>query len=411
MPTTPRKARLLLKEGKAKVKVREPFTIQLLYPTGENKQLIVLGVDAGSKIVGLSASTEKEELFSAEVELRNNIVDLLSTRRQNRRARRSRKTRYRQARFNNRKKPEGWVAPSIQNKIDTHLTIVAKVNRILPISKTIVEVAAFDIQKIKNPNISGTGYQQGEQLDFWNIREYVLFRDGHKCQGRKGCKNKILNVHHIESRKTGGNAPDNLITLCEKCHDDYHKDTLKLSLKRGNSFRDVAFMGIMRWAFYNRLKQLYQNVNLTYGYLTKNTRISNGLPKEHRIDAYCIAGNIRAVLADIYYYYKKVRNQNRRLHKNTILAGGYRKANKAAKYVFGFQLFDKVKTNGEEGFIFARRTSGSFNIRKLDGTKISAGISYKKLVLLQRAKTMLIERRSAISSPCLKAGVSMAGFQ
>jgi hypothetical protein len=300
MPCSPRKTRLLLKEQKAKVIKKEPFTIQLIYGSYGYKQDITLGVDAGSKTIGLSATTETQELYSAEVILRNDIVGLLSIRRQNRRTRRNRKTRYRQARFLNRTrtKKDGWLAPSIQNKIQTHISIIEKIHKILPISNINVEVASFDIQKIKNPEISGEQYQQGDQLDFWNVREYVLFRDGHRCQGKKGCKNNILNVHHIESRQVGGNAPNNLITLCEECHKAYHNGTLKLNLKRGQSFKDAAFMGIMRWAFYNKLKEIYSNVKITYGYITKNTRITNDLPKEHRIDAYCISGNIKAKLSD-----------------------------------------------------------------------------------------------------------------
>ncbi|MFW5889664.1 MAG: RNA-guided endonuclease IscB [Bacillota bacterium] len=399
MPCDTAKARRLLKKGKAKVVNRKPFTIQLLYATGETKQDITLGIDAGSKKIGLSATTKKKELFSVEVELRNDIVKLISTRRENRKTRRNRKTRYRKPRFNNRKKEKGWLAPSIQNKIQTHLKMTEKIHKILPISKIIVETAQFDIQKINNPEISGEEYQQGNQLGFWNAREYVLWRDGHKCKGRKGCKNKILNVHHIESRKTGGNSPNNLITLCKKCHDDYHAGKLKLKLKRKKSFRDAAFMGIMRWAFYNKLKEKYKNVQMTYGYITKNTRIKNGLEKSHRIDARCISGNPLAKPTNNWYYIKKVRNQNRRLHKNKILKGGYRKTNKAQRYVFGFQLFDKVKYQEQECFVFGRRSSGSFDIRKLDGTKISAGISYKKLKLISRAKSLLWKRRRPLSSP------------
>ena len=279
MPTIPSKARKLLKQNKAKVVSRTPFTIQLLYSTGETKQDTVLGVDAGSKFIGLSVTTEKQELFSAELELRNDIVDLLSTRSQNRRTRRNR-LRYRKARFLNRvkSKNKGWLAPSIEHKINTHLNIIAKLHKILPITKIIVEVASFDIQKIKNPDIEGEEYQQGEQLNFWNIREYVLFRDNHSCQHCKGkSKDKILNVHHIESRKTGGNAPDNLITLCETYHHKYHNGEIKAKLKRGQSFRDATFMGIMRWTVYNRLKEMYSNVQVTYGYITKSTRIERGL--------------------------------------------------------------------------------------------------------------------------------------
>ncbi len=394
MPCSPRKARLLLKQGEAKIVKRTPFTIQLLQATGETKQDITLGVDAGSKHIGLSATTQKKEMFSAEVELRNDIVDLLSTRRQNRRTRRNR-LRYRKPRFLNRvgSKNKGWLAPSIENKIQTHISIVEKLYKLLPITKIIVEVASFDIQKIKNPDIQGTEYQQGNKLNFWNTREYVLFRDGHKCHGKKGCKNKILNVHHIESRKTGGDSQDNLITLCEECHNHYHSGKLKLNLKRGKSFRDAAFMGIMRLAFYNKLKVLYPNVSLTYGYMTKNTRIINNLPKEHRIDALCITGNPIVKRLKNYYYVKQVRKHNRQIHKANILKGGKKKLNQAPYLVKGFRLFDKVKFEDRECFIFGRRSTGYFDLRTLDGTKIHASASVKKLKLLEVRKSLLWERR------------------
>ena len=180
------KVRVLLKQGKAKVINRCPFTIQLLYSSTNYTQEIALGVDSGSKHIGLSATTKDKVLFESDVELRNDIVKLLSNRRENRKIRRNHKTRYRKPRFNNRKRKDGWLAPSVQNKVDSHLTVVRKVHEILPINKIIVEVASFDMQKIKNPEISGTEYQQGEQLGFWNVREYVLFRDGHQCQCCKG---------------------------------------------------------------------------------------------------------------------------------------------------------------------------------------------------------------------------------
>ena len=228
------KVRVLLKQQKAKVVHRCPFTIQLLYDSTDYTQPVSLGIDAGSRHIGVSATTETKVLYEADVTLRNDIVDLLSTRREARRTRRSRKTRYRKPRFNNRIRKDGWLAPSIQQKVDTHLTVVHKATGILPVNSITVETASFDIQKIKNPDIAGTGYQQGEQLDFWNVREYVLFRDGHKCQCCKGkSKDPVLNVHHIESRKTGGNAPNNLITLCETCHKGYHNGTASLPKTSG----------------------------------------------------------------------------------------------------------------------------------------------------------------------------------
>ncbi|MCZ0757190.1 RNA-guided endonuclease IscB, partial [Anoxybacillus sp. J5B_2022] len=182
MPCSPRKARILLTNKKAKVVKRTPFTIQLLYGSSGYKQPISLGVDAGTKHVGLSATTKNQVLLEAEVQLRTDIQELLATRRQFRRSRRNRNTRDRKARFLNRKKPNGWLAPSIQHKVDRHIKLVKWVHSMLPITHITVEVAQFDTQKIKNPDIQGAAYQQGEQLGFWNVREYVLYRDGHTCQ-------------------------------------------------------------------------------------------------------------------------------------------------------------------------------------------------------------------------------------
>lgn len=183
MPCTEAKARYLLTESKALCICREPFVIQLKFECENQTQPITLGVDAGAKHIGLSASTVKREVYSAEVVLRTDITDLLSTRRGLRRARRNRKTRYRQSRFLNRvkAKKKGWLAPTIQNRINARLKVVDNVCKILPVAKIVVETASFDIQKLKNPNISGIEYQQGEQLNFWNVREYVLFRDNHTC--------------------------------------------------------------------------------------------------------------------------------------------------------------------------------------------------------------------------------------
>ena len=398
MPCKEAKARKLLKENKAKIYKKEPFTIQLLFICENQTQDITLGVDAGSKHIGLSATTKEKELYAADVELRNDIVDLLSTRRQNRRTRRNR-LRYRKPRFNNRvhSKKNGWLAPSVEQKIQTHFKVVEDIHKLLPITKIVVETASFDIQKIKNPEIHNEEYQQGEQLEFWNVREYVLFRDNHTCQCCKGkSKDKILNVHHIESRKTGGNAPNNLITLCETCHKGYHNGTVELpkTIKRGMSFKDAAFMGIMRWSFYNRLKEIYPNVFMTYGYITKDTRIKNNLPKDHYIDARCISGNPNAEPLGYYFYQKKVRCHNRQIHKANILKGGKKKLNQASYLVKGFRLFDKVEFEGQICFIFARRSSGYFDIRKLNGEVIHRSASWKKLKLLETRKSLLMERRA-----------------
>lgn len=392
MPTTRHgKVRQLLKDKKAVVVNTCPFTIKLTYKTSDYKQEIVLGVDAGTKHVGLSATTKSKELYSGEVILRNDVVELLSTRRELRRTRRNR-LRYRKPRFDNRIKSKrlGWVAPSVRHKVDAHIRVIDNICSTLPISRIIVEIAQFDTQKIKNPDISGNEYQEGDQLGFWNVREYVLARDGHKCQHCKGkSKDPILNVHHIESRKTGGDSPSNLITLCETCHKEYHKGNIDLKVKRGKSLRDAAVMGIMKWKLYEELKSRYPNVSMTFGYITKYNRIKYGIEKSHTSDAFVISRNFNAKRIERQYLKRLIRRHNRQIHKMKILKGGKKKNNQAPFEVFGFRLFDKVLYNNEICFIYGRRKSGCFDIRDFDG-KNSKNVTYKKLKLIRGKRYPII---------------------
>ena len=406
MPCSPKKARLLLEEGKAKVAKRTPFTIQLLYGSSGYKQPIILGVDSGYNHIGLSAVTEKREVFSTEVKLRTDIVKLNSERRQYRRARRNRKTWHRKPRFLNRKKPKDWLAPSIQNKLDTHIKVINQVKEILPISQINVEVAAFDIQKIKNPEVSGVEYQNGTQKGFWNVREYVLYRDGHICQYCKGkSKDPVLEVHHIVSRQIGGDRADNLITLCSKCHQKVSQGKLELEIQPSKGFQTETFMSMVRWRLVNKLRELDNAVFHTYGYITKQCRIALRLPKSHTNDAFVIAGGTTQKRTGVEYLMQQVRKCNRKLFK------GDRShiKNIAERFIYGFQRFDKVLWKGIECFVFGRRTTGYFALRKLDGTEVKASAKVKELSVLERAKTLLIERRVRLL-PSLMDGVSAAQF-
>lgn len=392
MPTTRHgKVRRLLKANKAVVVNICPFTIKLMYITPDYKQEIVLGVDAGTKHVGLSATTKSKELYASEVILRNDIVDLLSTRRELRRVRRNR-LRYRKPRFNNRVKSKhpGWIAPSVRYKIDAHIRVIDGICSILPVSHIIIEVAQFDTQKIKNSDISGKEYQEGDQLGFWNVREYVLARDGYKCQHCKGkSKDAILNVHHIESRKTGGNSPSNLITLCETCHKEYHKGNIDLKIKRGKSLRDAAIMGIMKWRLYETLKSKFSNISMTFGYITKYNRIRNNIEKSHISDAFVISNNFNAKRLGFLYKIKLVRRHNRQIHKMKIQKGGVKRLNQSPFEVFGFRLFDRVKIDNKFYFIYGRRRAGRFNIRDINGEN-SKDVMYKKLNL-SRCKRFMVK--------------------
>ena len=415
MPCSPAKARHLLDDKKAKVVKRTPFTIKLLYGSTEYTQPVILGVDAGSKTIGVSASTTKEELFAAEVLPRNDVVENLSTRREFRCARRNRTTRYRKPRFDNRvhSKNKGWLAPSVEVKIQEHITSIKRVCAILPISKVVVETAEFDLQLLKavqdgKPVPEGEDYQKGEMYGSYNVRQYVLWRDNYTCTccGVKGTDKKPvkLHVHHFESRKHGGNAPDNYGTLCEDCHKKFHLGIItdeKLRKRKRRSTRDAAFMGIMRKTLMQRLRaELSIPVAETKGYITKATREELlKLPKTHTNDALAIAQGRHgfgikeqtcAVPANHIYTVRPVRHHNRQLHKATILKGGIRKLNQAPKYVFDFRLYDKVLYQGKECFVWGRRTSGSFLLRTIDGAKVKDGVGYRHITLLERSTNYLI---------------------
>ena len=405
------RVRRLLRKGYAVVVDYRPFTIQINYDTPNGVQEVSLGVDAGTKHVGFSATTKKKVLFEAELLLRSDIVEKLSTRREFRRTRRNRKTRYRKVRFLNRarsKKP-GWLAPSVRQKVESHIYWVARICKFLPIKNITVETAQFDTQLLKAqeqglPLPQGTDYQKGEQLGFSNVREYVLFRDGHKCQCCKGkSKDSKLRVHHIESRKTGGNAPNNLITLCSECHAKYHRGEIKLpkTVMRGTSLKDAAVMGIMRKSVFIRLKELFGDAipcYETYGYITKHTRIGAGLPKDHVVDARCISGNPGAESDRHYWFIRKLRANNRQLHKSSILKGGIRKNNQAPREVHGYRLMDSVEYAGRHCFVNGRRQSGYFSLSDISGKTLAGSVSYKQLNLINHNNSNVMEGAALLPS-------------
>ena len=315
MPTTPRKARLLLQGGKAKIIAYEPFTIRLLYGSSGYKQPVSLGVDSGYEVIGFSAITETEELLSGELTLLKGHSERLKERSMYRRTRRNRK-RYRKPRFDNRRREEGWLAPSIQHKFDSHLQLVDRLKAILPISEETIEVANFNIQQIRNPMISGEEYQQGEQQNFWNLREYVLHRDNHQCQNptcSNKAKQKKLQVHHIgywQHDRT--DRPANVITLCTKCHTPRNHEEDKFLYgwqPTVKPFKPETFMSTVRWRLVNALQ-----CDHTYGYITKGKRIELELPKTHYHDAFVIAGGATQNRAESIFL-EQIRRNNRSLQK------------------------------------------------------------------------------------------------
>ena len=293
MPTTPRKAKILLREKAAKIIRRDPFTIQLLHPCHGYTQPVTLGIDAGYLNIGYSAVNQKEELLGGELKMLEGMSERITEKLRYRRIRRN-QLRHRMPRFKNRKRNNGWLAPSIEHKLDTHHRLINKIKSVVPIERVVIEVANFDIQKIKNPHISGDGYQQGEKYGFDNLREYLLHRDDHKCQHPE-CKNKaknpILQVHHLGFWKNPPDRtarPGNLITLCNKCHTPaQHKKRGKLCgwKPKVKPFKPETFMSTVRWMLTQGTD--YQ---VTFGYITKAKRRVLKIDKSDHNDAFVIAG-------------------------------------------------------------------------------------------------------------------------
>ncbi|PEB51467.1 Paclitaxel/taxanoid biosynthesis susceptibility protein TS1, partial [Bacillus sp. AFS098217] len=240
MPCRNRKARLLLKQGKAKIVTYTPFTIQLLYATGETVQSVAIGVDSGAKYIGIAITTADKVLAKGTIQLRQDVKENLILRATLRRGRRQRKTRYRKARFLNRKKKEGWLPPSIQSRVDNQIHWIETFRSLLPSPKVIVEVGKFDAQKLKNPDIQGIEYRQGDAFGFWNTRYYVFARDNYTCQI---CKKKggILHTHHIIERCNGGSdMAENLVTVHEECHEKLHQGKIKHRFPKPKQYKESA---------------------------------------------------------------------------------------------------------------------------------------------------------------------------
>ncbi|MDD2260317.1 MAG: RNA-guided endonuclease IscB [Acholeplasmataceae bacterium] len=361
MPCSERKAKLLLKQKKAKIIYYNPFTIQLLYTTGETMQEVNIGIDTGAKYIGIAITSEDKVFKKGEIELRNDISDNITSRSLFRRNRRSRKTRYRKARWLNRKRKKGWLPPSVQSKLDATFMWIDKFCSLIPNPKLSIEVGKFDITKMINPNIKGEEYQNGQCKNYYNIRYFVFDRDNYTCQVCKK-KNKILQTHHIIYQSCGGtNRANNLITVCTDCHtSENHKDggifyKWMKEKKKVKQYKEATFMNIVR----KRIYQKYPEARITYGSETTPKRKELGLEKTHYNDAITISmiSNIKINPSE-HFYIKQFRKKKRSLHESIPRKGiktkniNQTRNNKNVKYRDGFYLNDKVKYNNIDCWIY-----------------------------------------------------------
>ena len=371
MPCCERTARLLLRDKKARVVHRTPFTIELRYGASGYRQQVVAGLDTGSGVVGCAATTNGHVVYQAEVLLRNDISKKMTARLMYRRTRRGRNMRYRQPRFDNRSAShrKGRLPPSLTSKINSHLREISFVESILPVSLWRLELASFDIHKISNPDVAGPGYQAGPLKDFYNVKQYVLSRDGYKCQsGQKTSHSRILHVHHKQFRSQGGSdAPDNLVTLCETCHDGLHAGSFVLSTKTKRSkTKHATHMGIIK----SRLSQCGLPHEVTFGYETKFKREQVlKWSKTHANDAVAICledGELAVASATMLLKHHKSKGD----YKQT--AGKHSQLSVPTGKLFGLRKGDKVDTSCGVGFVKGKRSKGYFTISDLDGNILHA---------------------------------------
>lgn len=406
------KVRRLLRDKKAKVVRREPFTIKLLYrPETNVVQDCTLGIDTGSKYIGAAVTSNGEILYASEVKTKDDVKKKMDRRRNYRSNRRYRKTRYRKPRFLNRgnSTKEGRHSPTLVSKFNSHVREIEFIKKILPINKIVLEVGQFDTHLMKNPSLNNPkirhwGYQKGTNYGFANSREHALSRDKYTCQCC-GAKKTRLEVHHIIYRSNGGTDDlDNLITLCEKCHKKVHAGeiTINKKPKKLPNFKDATIMSILR----SMLLKRYPEAIETYGYVTKENRIGLGLPKKHFVDACVIAtGGYDFDLPKEIFVKRNVSKGDYQLCK------GVRGEIKIPTgKIYGFKKFDKVIYLGKEYFIKGRMSKAGYavlmniNGEKIDFSHMPKGFKTPKLSNCERisARSSVLCMKEKSLSLCCK---------
>ena len=394
MPTNRHgKVKHLLKQGKAKVIKRCPFTIKLLYESTVYTQNLTLGVDTGSGTIGTAVSNDKLDIvYMSEVIVRNDITNKMTQRAKYRKNRRSRKTRYRKARWLNRANSikTNRFSPTMQSKLHSHVKEIEYIKSILPITTMVFETGQFDTHLMKNPNLANPkvkhwGYQKGTNYGFENTKAMVLNRDNYTCQCCKGKhKDSKLEVHHIIFKSQGGSDEEsNLITLCHTCHKNLHSGKInpKLKGKTKDNLKYATQMNSIR----KQLFKIYPDVIETFGYVTKATRLVLGIDKEHYYDACVIATQGKSFTIKTNLYKKKC-----------VPDGDFQKTKGirseqpiVTDKICGFRKFDKVRYFGNDYFIKGRMSTGYAILMDIDGNKIDfsampKGYKTPKMVKLKR---------------------------
>ncbi len=396
-PVHPGQARRLLKQGKAAVFRRYPFTIILKYAVSENSEPLRLKIDPGSKKTGIAVVNDDtgEIVFACEIEHRGSLIKKNPEQRRNVRRNRRSRLRYRKPRFLNRTRPKGWLPPSLMSRVLNVGTWVKRIIKVAPVTAISQELVRFDTQQITNPEISGAEYQQGE-LSGYEIREYLLEKWARKC-AYCGKENVPLEIEHIKAKSKGGSdRVSNLTLACIKCNqrkgnkniEDFLKrkpELLKKILAQAKTpLKDAAAVNSARWELYSRLKAFGLPVEAGSGGLTKFNRTQQGLPKSHWADAACVGKSTPEVLKtdDVKPLQIKARGQGGR-QKAVLNKYGQPKQYRPLKPVFGWRAGDMAEYGGMTVRV-TPRTTGSFELTPVKGGRVFSR-NFKKLVRVHRS--------------------------
>jgi len=394
MPCHPARAKELLDKGKAAVYRRYPFTIILKYAVEVDNQPVQVKVDPGSRTSGIVLvghfKRGKRVIWVGEIEHRGQgIRDRLLKRRQSRRSRRSRKTRYRPPRFNNRRRPAGWLPPSLQSRVDNIATWITRLYRYAPVDSISVELAKFDTQALENPEIDGVEYQRGTLFGY-EVWEYLLEKWGRKCV-YCGAEHVPLEKEHIVPKSRGGsNRVSNLTVSCKPCNQEKGNRTAKefgfpqVHAQATRPLKAAAAINATRWALWRWCDLSGLPVEVGTGGRTKYNRAQQGYPKTHWIDAACVGASGEQVLLDPAHVslWIKATGRGSRQMCSMDRFGFPRTRPKQFKRVHGFQTGDMVRavvTDGQKAGTYVGRVlvraSGRFDIRTQLGR--TPGIKYQ----------------------------------
>ncbi len=386
-PIHPGAARQLLKQGKAAVYRRFPFTIILkravVDPTVPTVQL---KVDPGSKTTGMVLMQDGKVIFAAELTHRGQAIrDALESRRAIRRSRRQRKTRYRKPKFANCAKkttarPAGWLAPSLKSRVDNLQTWFTRFFKLCNLQSIAMELVRFDMQLMENAEISGVEYQQGE-LAGYEVREYLLEKYQRQCC-YCGVQNVPLEIEHITPKSRGGsNRVTNLCLACHNCNQRKGNQTAaefgfpQVQALAKKPLKDASAVNATRWAVFEMFKATGLAIEVGTGGRTKFNRTSQHYPKAHWIDAACVgeSGSTVALCASSKPLQVKAVGRGSRQMVNSDKYGFPRGKAKSAKRVNGFQSGDMVKAIVPSG---KKKGSyiGTVSIRKSGTFKINGQV-------------------------------------